>query len=272
MAVLAPTLAVLDETDSGLDIDALRVVADGVNTDAGSGALDRAGHPLPAVARPTSCPTWSTCCLDGRILRSGDAGLALELEQRGYDWVRREATRRMNARSAADPVAALARGVRRAAPAERRRRSHRGAPRPSRAFARARLSRRARRGLEVHEPAAARGRATSRRPRARQALAATPLACPVVRPRTARCWSMAICTRQRPRSTACPAGLRAAIARTSRRRCRRRDRGCVSRRAAAPSASRRSMRRSAVTRSCIEAASARDDRHGAAPADRRAGR
>ena len=62
MAVLAPTLAVLDETDSGLDIDALRVVADGVNTDAGSCALDRAGHALPAAAHLRRARSWSTCC------------------------------------------------------------------------------------------------------------------------------------------------------------------------------------------------------------------
>jgi len=90
MAVLAPTLAVLDETDSGLDIDALRVVADGVN---------RMRDPARSIVLVTHyqrllsyvVPDLVHVLLDGRILRSGDAGLALELEQRGYDWVRREA-------------------------------------------------------------------------------------------------------------------------------------------------------------------------------------
>jgi Fe-S cluster assembly ATP-binding protein len=90
MAVLAPTLAVLDETDSGLDIDALRVVADGVNT---------MRDPARSIVLVTHyqrlltfvVPDVVHVLLDGRILRSGDAGLAIELEQRGYDWVRREA-------------------------------------------------------------------------------------------------------------------------------------------------------------------------------------
>ena len=90
MAVLAPTLAVLDETDSGLDIDALRVVADGVNT---------MRDPARAIVLVTHyqrlltyvVPDVVHVLLEGRILRSGDAGLALALEERGYDWVRREA-------------------------------------------------------------------------------------------------------------------------------------------------------------------------------------
>jgi Fe-S cluster assembly ATP-binding protein len=90
MAVLTPTLAVLDETDSGLDIDALRVVADGVN---------RMRDPARSIVLVTHyqrlltyvVPDQVHVLLEGRILRSGDAGLAIELEQRGYDWVRREA-------------------------------------------------------------------------------------------------------------------------------------------------------------------------------------
>jgi Fe-S cluster assembly ATP-binding protein len=90
MAVLEPTLAVLDETDSGLDIDALRVVADGVN---------RMRDPARSIVLVTHyqrlltyvVPDMVHVLLDGRILRSGDASLALELEERGYDWVRREA-------------------------------------------------------------------------------------------------------------------------------------------------------------------------------------
>jgi len=90
MAVLAPTLAVLDETDSGLDIDALRVVADGVNT------MRDPARSIVLVTHYQRLLTYVVpdvvhVLLDGRILRSGDAGLAIELEQRGYDWVRREA-------------------------------------------------------------------------------------------------------------------------------------------------------------------------------------
>jgi Fe-S cluster assembly ATP-binding protein len=90
MAVLAPTLAVLDETDSGLDIDALRVVANGVNS---------LRDPARAIVLVTHyqrlldyiVPDVVHVLLDGRIMLSGDAGLALELERRGYDWVRQEA-------------------------------------------------------------------------------------------------------------------------------------------------------------------------------------
>ena len=90
MAVLAPTLAVLDETDSGLDIDALRVVADGVNT------MRDPARSIVLVTHYQRLLTYVVpdvvhVLLEGRILRSGDAGLALELEERGYDWVRREA-------------------------------------------------------------------------------------------------------------------------------------------------------------------------------------
>jgi len=90
MAVLAPKLAVLDETDSGLDIDALRVVADGVNT------MRDPARSIVLVTHYQRLLTYVVpdvvhVLLDGRILRSGDAALAIELEQRGYDWVRREA-------------------------------------------------------------------------------------------------------------------------------------------------------------------------------------
>jgi Fe-S cluster assembly ATP-binding protein len=86
MLVLEPTLAVLDETDSGLDIDALKVVARGVNT-------------LRSAERGVLLITHYQRLLDhivpdhvhvlarGRIARSGDKSLALELEKRGYDWV-----------------------------------------------------------------------------------------------------------------------------------------------------------------------------------------
>jgi Fe-S cluster assembly ATP-binding protein len=90
MAVLAPTLAVLDETDSGLDIDALRVVADGVNT------MRDPARSIVLVTHYQRLLTYVVpdvvhVLLDGRILRSGDAALAIELEHRGYEWVRREA-------------------------------------------------------------------------------------------------------------------------------------------------------------------------------------
>ena len=62
MAVLEPKLAVLDETDSGLDIDALKLVAHGVNTMRVAGAVDDRGDPLPAAARTTSCRISCTCC------------------------------------------------------------------------------------------------------------------------------------------------------------------------------------------------------------------
>ncbi len=90
MAVLEPELALLDETDSGLDIDALRVVAGGVN---------RLRSPERAIVMVTHYqrlldyiqPDIVHVLVDGRILKSGDKALALELEARGYDWVREEA-------------------------------------------------------------------------------------------------------------------------------------------------------------------------------------
>jgi Fe-S cluster assembly ATP-binding protein len=90
MAVLEPTLALLDETDSGLDIDALRVVANGVNS------LRRADRAIVMVTHYQRLldyiePDKVHVLSNGRILRSGDKSLALELEKRGYDWVRQEA-------------------------------------------------------------------------------------------------------------------------------------------------------------------------------------
>ena len=89
MAVLDPTLAVLDETDSGLDIDALKIVSKGVNK----------------LRRPTNAqlvithyqrllnyivPDFVHVLADGRILRTGDKQLALDLEEKGYDWILKE--------------------------------------------------------------------------------------------------------------------------------------------------------------------------------------
>jgi Fe-S cluster assembly ATP-binding protein len=87
MAMLEPRLAVLDETDSGLDIDALRAVSEGVN------ALR---HPDRAIVLVTHYqrlldyiePDYVHVLSGGRIVRSGDKSLALELEEKGYDWLK----------------------------------------------------------------------------------------------------------------------------------------------------------------------------------------
>lgn len=87
MSLLEPTLAVLDETDSGLDIDALRVVADGVNR---LRSPDRALVVITHYQRLLEyiVPDHVHVLSNGRIVRSGDQGLALELEERGYGWVK----------------------------------------------------------------------------------------------------------------------------------------------------------------------------------------
>jgi Fe-S cluster assembly ATP-binding protein len=86
MAVLEPRLAILDETDSGLDIDALRIVADGVNK---LRTADNATVVVTHYQRLLNyiVPDYVHVLVDGRIARSGDRTLALELEERGYDWV-----------------------------------------------------------------------------------------------------------------------------------------------------------------------------------------
>jgi len=86
MAVLQPALAILDETDSGLDIDALRIVAQGVN------ALKRPDNATIVVTHYQRLlnyivPDFVHVLAGGRIIKSGDKALALELEARGYDWV-----------------------------------------------------------------------------------------------------------------------------------------------------------------------------------------
>nr|WP_198507077.1 Fe-S cluster assembly ATPase SufC [Mariprofundus aestuarium] len=90
MAVLEPSLALLDETDSGLDIDALRIVAKGVNT---LRAPDRSVVMVTHYQRLLDYikPDVVHVLVNGQILKTGDASLALELEERGYDWVREEA-------------------------------------------------------------------------------------------------------------------------------------------------------------------------------------
>ena len=87
LALLDPKLALLDETDSGLDIDALRIVSEGVNNFRG---------PQKSVLLVTHyqrildyiSPDFVHVLVDGRIVKSGDAELALELEQKGYEWIR----------------------------------------------------------------------------------------------------------------------------------------------------------------------------------------
>ena len=90
MLVLEPTLAILDETDSGLDIDALKVVAAGVNT---LRSPQRACVLVTHYQRLLDyvVPDFVHVLVRGRIARSGDKALALELERRGYDWVTGEA-------------------------------------------------------------------------------------------------------------------------------------------------------------------------------------
>ena len=90
MAVLEPKLAILDETDSGLDIDAMRIVAAGVNT------LKRPTNAIIVVTHYQRLlnyivPDYVHVLAGGRIVRSGGKELALELEARGYDWLLEEA-------------------------------------------------------------------------------------------------------------------------------------------------------------------------------------
>ena len=89
MALLEPRLAILDETDSGLDIDALRIVANGVNQLRGP---DRAQLIITHYQRLLNyiVPDRVHVLMNGRIVCSGDRHLALELEERGYDWIAKE--------------------------------------------------------------------------------------------------------------------------------------------------------------------------------------
>ncbi|HJW93717.1 MAG TPA: Fe-S cluster assembly ATPase SufC [Thermoanaerobaculia bacterium] len=89
MAVLDPKLAVLDETDSGLDIDALRIVAEGVN------ALRSEKHSVLVITHYQRLltylvPDYVHVLANGRIVKSGGKELALELEQKGYEWIEQE--------------------------------------------------------------------------------------------------------------------------------------------------------------------------------------
>ena len=86
MAMLDPTLAILDETDSGLDIDALRIVASGVNKlknkDNATVVITHYQRLLDHII-----PDYVHVLQDGKIAKSGDKNLALQLEEKGYDWI-----------------------------------------------------------------------------------------------------------------------------------------------------------------------------------------
>lgn len=88
MAILEPRLAILDETDSGLDIDALRIVANGVNK------LRNQNNAFVVITHYQRLldhiiPDYVHVLFDGRIVKSGGKELALELEEKGYDWIRK---------------------------------------------------------------------------------------------------------------------------------------------------------------------------------------
>jgi Fe-S cluster assembly ATP-binding protein len=89
MAMLEPLFALMDETDSGLDIDALKVVAQGVNAMRGDNfgvlMITHYQRLLEYIV-----PDFVHVMMDGRIVKSGDKTLALELESRGYDWIKQE--------------------------------------------------------------------------------------------------------------------------------------------------------------------------------------
>ncbi len=91
MAMLEPKLSILDETDSGLDIDALRIVANGVNK---LRSEDKATILITHYQRLLEyiVPDFVHVIHDGKIVKSGGKELALELEEKGYDWLKQEAT------------------------------------------------------------------------------------------------------------------------------------------------------------------------------------
>ena len=89
MAMLDPKLAILDETDSGLDIDALRIVADGVNK------LKNSNNAFLVITHYQRLlnyivPDFVHIMYDGRVVKTGDKNLALKMEERGYDWIKEE--------------------------------------------------------------------------------------------------------------------------------------------------------------------------------------
>lgn len=91
MAMLEPKLSILDETDSGLDIDALRIVANGVNK------LKNENNAVLVITHYQRLldyivPDYVHVLYKGKIVKSGDKNLAMELEEKGYDWIKEEAT------------------------------------------------------------------------------------------------------------------------------------------------------------------------------------
>jgi len=87
--MLEPKLAILDETDSGLDIDALRIVANGVNK------LKNENNAVLVITHYQRLldyiiPDFVHVLMDGKIVKTGGADLALELEEKGYDWIKQE--------------------------------------------------------------------------------------------------------------------------------------------------------------------------------------
>jgi Fe-S cluster assembly ATP-binding protein len=89
MAILDPKLAILDETDSGLDIDALRIVADGVNK------LKNKNNAFLVITHYQRLlnyivPDFVHIMYDGRVVKTGDKNLALKMEEKGYDWIKEE--------------------------------------------------------------------------------------------------------------------------------------------------------------------------------------
>ena len=91
MAMLEPRLSILDETDSGLDIDALRIVAEGVNKlhtpETSSIVITHYQRLLDYIK-----PQFVHVLYNGRIVKDGGSDLALELEKRGYDWIKEQHT------------------------------------------------------------------------------------------------------------------------------------------------------------------------------------
>jgi Fe-S cluster assembly ATP-binding protein len=89
MAMMEPKLAILDETDSGLDIDALKIVANGVNK------LKNDSNAVIVITHYQRLldyivPDYVHVLMDGKIVKSGTKELAYELEERGYDWIKEE--------------------------------------------------------------------------------------------------------------------------------------------------------------------------------------
>jgi Fe-S cluster assembly ATP-binding protein len=87
--MLEPKIAILDETDSGLDIDALRIVANGVNK------LKNENNAVLVITHYQRLldyivPDFVHVLMDGKIVKTGGADLALELEEKGYDWIKNE--------------------------------------------------------------------------------------------------------------------------------------------------------------------------------------